>query len=154
MMIQSAGFVIVDFSGPEPTALCLLDGFHQWDFPKGHVEKKETVYDAALRETEEECGLGSGDFRPVGISVSTAPYNVPRGSKVATYFLAEKTSDAQVYLPVNPRLGHPEHVAFRWYPVRELHKRMPKRLLPVVDKVVEWCENSSMSQNITTEVQV
>ena len=140
MMIQSAGFVIVDFSGPEPTALCLMDGYHQWDFPKGHVERKESIYDAALRETAEECGLTSSDFKPSSIQVSTAQYKVPRGNKVTTYFFAEKISDTQVYLPNNPYLGHPEHVAFRWFPVRELHERMPKRLLPVVDKLVEWCD--------------
>lgn len=147
MMIQSAGYIIVDFSGAEPTALCLLDHFHQWDFPKGHVEKKETVPTAALRETEEECGLTTADFLPSGISASTQPYKVPRGAKVATYFFAERTSEVQPYLPVNPHLGHPEHVALRWFPVSQLHQRMPKRLAPVIDKLVEWVEGNRKVQD-------
>jgi bis(5'-nucleosidyl)-tetraphosphatase len=147
MMIQSAGFAIVDFSGPEPLALCLLDGYHQWDFPKGHVERKETIYDAAVRETMEECGLTQSDYQYSGIQASTVPYKVPRGNKVATYFLAERISETEPFLPINPHLGHPEHIAFRWFPVRELHKRLPKRLHPVVDKLTEWCE-------LPSEVQV
>lgn len=142
-MINSAGFIIVDFSGPEPTALCLLDNYYQWDFPKGHVERKESLLDTALRETAEECGLTPNDFAQSGISASTEPYKVPHGSKTATYFFAEKTSDAKPFLPVSPSLGHPEHIAFRWFPVRELHNRMPKRLLPVIDRLVEWVESST-----------
>lgn len=150
-IIQSAGYIIVDFSGSEPTALCLLDNFHQWDFPKGHVERKETIHDAALRETEEECGLGIGDFESSGISASTSPYSVPRGSKVATYFFAERTSEAQPYLPVNPHLGHPEHIALRWFPVAQLHSRMPKRLAPVVDKLIDWVNGRNEITGLTSE---
>ncbi|NCT09980.1 MAG: NUDIX domain-containing protein [Flavobacteriia bacterium] len=28
-----------------------------WDLPKGHVEKKESLENAAIREVEEECGI-------------------------------------------------------------------------------------------------
>ncbi len=30
----------------------------KWDLPKGKLEKKETIKDAAIREVEEECGVG------------------------------------------------------------------------------------------------
>jgi len=30
-----------------------------WDLPKGHVEKGETIKEAALREVHEECGIDS-----------------------------------------------------------------------------------------------
>jgi 8-oxo-dGTP pyrophosphatase MutT (NUDIX family) len=30
----------------------------KWDLPKGKVEKKEAIKDAAVREVEEECGIG------------------------------------------------------------------------------------------------
>lgn len=30
---------------------------NKWDFPKGHIEKKETERDAAIREVEEETGV-------------------------------------------------------------------------------------------------
>ena len=42
-----------------------------WVFPKGHIEEKETPWEAATRETEEECGVravpDSGD--PIGTTV-------------------------------------------------------------------------------------
>jgi 8-oxo-dGTP pyrophosphatase MutT (NUDIX family) len=28
-----------------------------WDLPKGHIEKKESIENAAVREVEEECGI-------------------------------------------------------------------------------------------------
>lgn len=151
MTIQSAGYIIVDFSGAEPSTLCLLDSFHQWDFPKGHVERKETIQDAALRETMEESGLTTVDFLPSGHSATTSLYKVPGGLKIATYFFAERISSAQPYLPVNPHLGKPEHIAFRWFPVSQLHRVMPKRLASVIDKLVSWVESNQVVSGLTSE---
>jgi bis(5'-nucleosidyl)-tetraphosphatase len=128
-----------------------MDRYHQWDFPKGHVERKETVQDAAVRETMEESGLTTSDFLPSGLSASTAPYKVPEGSKTATYFFAERISDTQPYLPANPHIGKPEHIAFRWFPVSQLYQRMPKRLVPVIDKLVDWVEGKSSVPGLTSE---
>lgn len=141
MIIQSAGFIIVDFSGLEPKALCLMNNFYQWDFPKGQLEKGESSLDAAFRETEEESGLGPNDFQPSGIKVSTPPYKIPQGTKVATYFFAERMSKTQPYLPINPKLGHAEHIALKWISVYDLHKLVSRRLRPVVDELVKWCDD-------------
>ena len=141
-MIKSAGFVIVDFSAREPLALCLLDTFSQWDFPKGHLEEGETPLTAAFRETEEECGLTRVDFIPAGRSVSTMPYKVPAGQKVATYFFAERISHTVPILSVNPKLGRPEHSDFRWIPIKSLYSIMSRRLYPVLTELEEWCENA------------
>ena len=141
-MIKSAGFVIVDFSAQEPLALCLLDTFSQWDFPKGHLEKGETPLTAAFRETREECGLTRADFIPTGRFVSTTPYKVPAGQKVATYFFAERISRTDPTLPINPELGYPEHESFRWIPVKSLYSVMSRRLYPVLVELEEWCENA------------
>lgn len=146
MKIQSAGIVIVDFSGVVPTALCLLDDFHQWDFPKGHVEKGETLLQGAIRETEEESGLSVGDFRITGWSASTGTYKVPRGNKVATYFFAERTSNMQPYLPVNPHIGKPEHISLSWFPITQLYDKMPLRLVPVIDKMMDWVNSNGDDQ--------
>lgn len=35
----------------------LIHRLGRWDLPKGKLEKKETVEDAAIRECEEECGI-------------------------------------------------------------------------------------------------
>jgi 8-oxo-dGTP pyrophosphatase MutT (NUDIX family) len=51
----------------------------KWDLPKGKVEKKESVEDAAVREVEEECGIG-------GLTITQK-----LGITYHTYYLDEKT---------------------------------------------------------------
>ena len=36
----------------------LLDPYHKWTFAKGHIERKEKIADAAIREVKEEMGIG------------------------------------------------------------------------------------------------
>jgi 8-oxo-dGTP pyrophosphatase MutT (NUDIX family) len=54
----SAGGVIYRWSGPMPHILLIRDAYQHWGFPKGHLEAGETPAAAALREVEEETGLG------------------------------------------------------------------------------------------------
>ena len=150
--IKSAGFVIVDFSGHEPTVLCLLNDFRQWDFPKGKLEDDETAFDAAVRETEEESGLSLNDIQPFNEIFETVFYSVPGGSKSATYFFAERISKKSPYLPVNPMLGKPEHIALRWFPASSLYDVMPKRLGPVIETLHTWIDSPN-SQNDSGETE-
>jgi 8-oxo-dGTP diphosphatase len=41
-------------------------GRDYWTFPKGHVEKGESITQAALREVREETGLTVSETRPLG----------------------------------------------------------------------------------------
>jgi 8-oxo-dGTP pyrophosphatase MutT (NUDIX family) len=50
----------------------------KWDLPKGKVEKKEAVKDAAIREVEEECGISKLSI----VKELPATYH--------TYFMEEK----------------------------------------------------------------
>lgn len=139
-MIESAGLIIVDFSGKTPRALCLFNDYGHWDFPKGHLEQGESRLDAALRETEEESGLTLKDFRISGEFASTSPYSVPEGKKISTYYFAERMSNTIPILKVNPKIGKPEHIFWKWIPVAILHKKMSKRLWSVLHKLRCWCE--------------
>ena len=137
-LVHSAGFVIVDFGDPVPRVLCLMDDFHNWDFPKGHVEPGETHLKAAARETREESGLTWEDYIPSDHFASTAPYSVSEGKKIATYFFARRASDKKPWLPVNPHLGKPEHIKLAWFPLTKLSQVMPKRLQGVVAALESW----------------
>lgn len=54
----SAGGVIYRWRGAVPHILLIRDAYEHWGLPKGHLEHGETADAAALREVEEETGLG------------------------------------------------------------------------------------------------
>ena len=54
---RSAGVIIFRRDAGKLFYLLLRHSAGHWDFPKGHIEKGETSYKAALREAEEESGL-------------------------------------------------------------------------------------------------
>ena len=51
--ITAAGGIVTDKTG----RILVIKRFGYWDLPKGKVEKKETLEEAAVREVEEECGI-------------------------------------------------------------------------------------------------
>lgn len=133
-MIESAGFVIIDFSGKESRVLCLRNEWGQWDFPKGRLQPEETLFDAAVRETREESqlDLSMGDFHPIDHEPFSIIYRSGQEAKRATYFFAERTSDTVPELLINPEIGKPEHVMWEWVKLSNLHFKMPKRLQGLV----------------------
>jgi len=56
---RSAGFIVFNppAAGFHSIEFLLLDYGHHWDFPKGHLEKGENDFAAAIRELSEETGL-------------------------------------------------------------------------------------------------
>jgi len=53
----SAGGVVYRLVDGAPLFLLIRDAYHNWGFPKGHVEHNEALESAARREVEEETGL-------------------------------------------------------------------------------------------------
>ncbi|HHM05213.1 MAG TPA: NUDIX domain-containing protein [Gammaproteobacteria bacterium] len=127
----SAGVVVLRGHGPARRYL-LLRAYRHWDFPKGLVEAHEAPLQGALREVQEETGLTDLVFTWGHDYIETGPYG--RG-KVARYYLAEAPR-GEVRLPVNPKLGRPEHHEFRWVSPAEARTLLGGRLQPVLD----WAE--------------
>jgi len=127
-MMTSAGIIVVRREADDWKYL-FLRAFRNWDFPKGEVQADEASLDAALRETEEETGIGDLQFRWGPGFKETEPYN--RGKKIARYYVAA-TSQPEVVFNVNPAIGAPEHHEYRWLSYSELEKLAPPRLLPVI----------------------
>lgn len=59
----SAGFVIFRRTKDGPKFLLLFDRSRDWNFPRGKLGLEEKSFYGALRETQEETGLGRGDLR-------------------------------------------------------------------------------------------
>lgn len=139
-MTQSAGVIVVDWKEPEPLILCVR-AYSNWDFPKGIVEKGESLMQAATRELMEETEIAAGvDVKLSGISAPSITYGSGSKKKTATYFLADRASNKQPFLPVNPELGKPENDEYRWVSVPDLEPLMPVRLLPVIAFIEGWTE--------------
>ena len=138
-IVESAGIVVLDWSGREPTALC-VSSYGMWDFPKGRLEKGETHMQAAIRELFEETSISvptDAEIIP-GVVAPPVVYNAGVNTKIATYFVANRVSKKNPFLPVNPDLGMPENSAFRWVPVSMLSSVMPQRLFGVISYVKKW----------------
>ena len=52
-VIKAAGGLVIN---PNKKVLLIYRN-NVWDLPKGHIEKKESTENAAVREVEEECGI-------------------------------------------------------------------------------------------------
>ena len=128
----SSGVAVVR-PGNDGFEFLLLRAYQHWDFPKGLVEAGETPIQAAVREVKEETSISDLDFLWGEHYMDTGPYN--RG-KVARYYLA-KTLATDIYLPINPDLGKPEHVEFRWCSYRDGLDLTSARVRPVFN----WAAN-------------
>lgn len=80
-MIQKAGCILINIDKKEIALVCRKG---EYSFPKGHLEKGETLKECAIRETKEETGH---DCHLVdNKEISIIHYNNSRGEKVENYF--------------------------------------------------------------------
>lgn len=93
-------------------------GDRHWTPPKGHVDKGETEWQAAIRETHEEAGITEADVDiirdfPVVLQYQTKSQERGIEEKEVTYWPARLNDpDHQI------KLSH-EHVEWRWLPLEE-----------------------------------
>jgi 8-oxo-dGTP pyrophosphatase MutT (NUDIX family) len=121
-MKVSAGIIIVDNACETKRLLCVRV-YSYWGFPKGHVEKNETIVEAAIRETEEETTLQNGiDYELTGQVLSPITYGSGSRKKKVVLLVANRTSEKEPYLPINPKLGKPENDEWRWIPIDRIEK--------------------------------
>jgi 8-oxo-dGTP pyrophosphatase MutT (NUDIX family) len=89
----SAGGVVFRVEDGRPRFLLIRDSYSNWGFPKGHLEPDEAPQCAAVREVQEETGLGDVETRG---SIETIDWYFRfRGRlihKVCHFFLMESAS--------------------------------------------------------------
>ncbi|KAJ8287244.1 hypothetical protein GJAV_G00049310 [Gymnothorax javanicus] len=120
MVLRACGLIVFRRLSQTPRAdsiqYLLLQtsyGQHHWTPPKGHVDPGEDDMTTALRETQEEAGLGAGHLRVEEGFVSELKYEVRGKPKEVVYWLAELTD------PETPVTLSNEHQDFRWAGLEE-----------------------------------
>ncbi|MBI4162533.1 MAG: NUDIX domain-containing protein [Candidatus Aenigmarchaeota archaeon] len=88
-------------------------GKKHWDFPKGHIKKRETLEKTALMELKEETGIKGPRF--VKGFKETINYFFKKGGKLISkkviFFLAESDQE-------HVKLSF-EHIGYKWLPYEE-----------------------------------
>jgi len=125
--VKAAGGMVLD----EQDRLLAIRRLGRWDLPKGKVEKGEAIDDAALREVQEECGIGALDLGPrIARTWHTYPRNGEQHLKRTDWFLM-RTSSAETLVP-----QHEEDIEeVRWVALAEaamLKADTYPSLLPVI----------------------
>ena len=114
----SAGFILFRDTADGP-AFLLLDYGKHWDYAKGHLEKDESAWQAAVRELREETGIRR--VERVGRFKQDMHYNFfspkkGRINKTVTFFLG-KTDVEKVSLS-------DEHEGHAWLPYEQALDRL------------------------------
>ncbi|MBI2112977.1 MAG: NUDIX domain-containing protein [Candidatus Wildermuthbacteria bacterium] len=130
---KSAGAIIFRKEGERPLYLLLhypstkRAKKEYWDFPKGHVEGKETDVETVRREVQEETGIKDLEFFPGFKETITYFFQVKgkRIFKTVVFFLAStRTTDVTIST---------EHEGFIWLPFEQAFAQLKfanaKRLL-------------------------
>jgi 8-oxo-dGTP pyrophosphatase MutT (NUDIX family) len=93
----------------------------------GHVEKGETVYDAAQREAHEEVGISHVELVPWCAMQRTGAGDDPIDERVDYFFVATTWSGT-------PEIQEPEKAAdLRWFPLSSL----PTPVVPHEERVLD-----------------
>jgi len=110
---KSAGAVVFRRENKKIYYLLIQYGLGHWDFPRGLIEKGESLQETARREIKEETGIRDLEFLPE--FKETIKYffqfKGKRILKFATYFLA-KTESSEVKISW-------EHKDFKWLPYEQ-----------------------------------
>ena len=127
--VMSTGFLVIRRQ-PEVSFL-LLRHPDRWDLPKGHLDPGETPAECALRELEEETGIGQEDISIAEDFEFRLVYPVPDRQQPSE--MAEKT--LLVYLawlehPVEVKVS--EHGSFCWFDWDPPHRIQDQTIDPLL----------------------
>ena len=133
----SAGGVIVKKQQNQCQVLLLRDTrYPEWFLPKGHVEKNESLEQAALREIQEEAGLSKIKIGQL-LGIYERFVSKANEYKKINYFLAFITEKE---VPIKPEN---EFVEIKWFNIKKLPTMYLSEQQDVIQKkltlIIESC---------------
>lgn len=139
----SAGIIIYRKTKEGVKFLLLYHGGRYWNFPKGHLEKEENSYIAAMREIKEETGLSRNALALQSYFNAyerfTFVKNKQRIVKEVIYFLAE-TQESRVHVSY-------EHNGYGWFLYRDgLRMLMFKKSQENLKRAYDFIRKRSVPQ--------
>jgi 8-oxo-dGTP pyrophosphatase MutT (NUDIX family) len=117
---RRSGIVVLKETSTGYQVLCLRV-YGSYDLPKGGVEVGEDLITAAMRETAEESGIDSLNFK-WGLQTTTV--------RNVTLFIAV-TDQEPVILP-NPDTGQYEHHSANWMSLSDAEQKLHPYLRPTM----------------------
>lgn len=160
---KSAGAIIFRKEGEKPLFLLLHYPNsprnikkEYWGFPKGHIEKKEKLEEAAEREVEEETGLK--DIKFIDGFKEQEKYfftkNRKKIFKIATYLLAETPHQNKFGAGQAKKVKiSSEHLGFKWLPYEKALKQLTfKNAREILKKANDYLNQKEKLLYLKTKV--
>jgi len=136
---KSAGAIIFRKENNKIKYLLIQYGWGHWEFPRGLIEKGESLEETARREIKEEVGIEDIEFIPgfkewIKFFFKLKEKNI---MKIATFLLTE-TKNKEV------KLSH-EHKDYTWLEYEEASKKLTfKNSREVLKKADDFLQRKSL----------
>jgi bis(5'-nucleosidyl)-tetraphosphatase len=107
---KSCGILLIDELG---TNFLLMRSTRNWDLPKGHIKKRETELECALREFNEETSVDVSaiqlveDFRFHDLAYHQDKISMQYHTKEMVFFMAK--------LKEKVKIRPTEHISYKWF---------------------------------------
>jgi 8-oxo-dGTP pyrophosphatase MutT (NUDIX family) len=133
--VKAAGILLMSVTDGSADFL-LLRHPDRWDLPKGHCENGESLRDAALRETEEETGIGAEQIRLDEDFLFKITYPV-RYARTGSQIFQKEVSYFLGFLESKPPLKLTEHEKAQWFHWNPPHKIQSQTIDPLLAAVAQ-----------------
>ena len=142
--VKSCGFLI--YRRQPKLSFLLMKHANRWDLPKGHVDDGETNMQCALRELEEETGIGESALKVDEAFKYKNKYIVQYKSgkpkkKVLIIYLAELMEHVDIELT--------EHIGFEWRDWDPPHKIQKETIDELLAQVAEHWQRDQAANDTT-----